>query len=150
MLVVPYYDVFQYQYSVLSRLVEPFCTKRSRLRTFTEIYAPCRPSRYRAPRDHPVFQVRLGKLIYGVSDPNSPAFNTLADFYAGNGVGGTADSLLLFNVRARAQRTSSRLERDRAISGQTVDPFLWCFLQSEHGHVPFGMNRGTVGICDFS
>ena len=40
-----------------------------------------------------------GKLTYGVSDPNSASYNSLADFCAGDGVIELRIPWLLFNVR---------------------------------------------------
>ncbi len=144
MLVDPYYDVFQYQYSVLTRLVEPILHQTEQNSgTFTEIYAAMsRPLEIPGTGEIiPFSRFDAGKLIYGVSDPNSPAFNSLADFYAGNGVVELRIPWLLFNVRDPGTKNIiADWNVTGAISGQTVDSFSFgVFSKANTGIVPFGM-----------
>ena len=143
MLVDPYYDVFQYQYSVQYTLVpaiENQTTKNSG--SFVPLYAAMNRE-ILLPNSEtviPFSKFDAGKLTYGISDPNSAEFNSLADFYADNGVIELRIPWLLFNVRDPGTKNIiADWNVTGAITGQSVESFAFavCSAQSA-GIVPFG------------
>ena len=143
MLVDPYYDVFQYQYSVQNQLVEPILHQTDRNSgTFTEIYAALSRSLQLPGTGEiiPFSTFDAGKLTYGISDPDNPAFNSLADFYAEDGVVELRIPWLLFNVRDPGTKNIiADWNATGAITGQTVDSFSFgVFSKVNTGMVPFG------------
>ena len=143
MLVDPYYDVFQYQYSVQTQLVEPILHQAEQNSgTFTGIYAAMNRAIQLPGTGEiiPFSKFDAGKLTYGVSDPNSPNFNSLADFYAGDGVVELRIPWLLFNVRDPGTKNIiADWNATSAVTGQTVDSFSFgVFSGATKGAVPFG------------
>ena len=143
MLVDPYYDVFQYQYSVQNHLVEPILHQTDKdSGTFTEIYAAMNRA-IELPgtgETIPFSKFDAGKLTYGVSDPNSPSFDSLSDFSAGNGVVELRIPWLLFNVRDPGTKNIiADWNVTNAVTGQTVDSFWFAvFSKAAGGSIPFG------------
>jgi len=143
MLTDVYYDVFQYQYSVQNRMLEKLehqSDKNSGV--FTEIYAAMSRGIVLPETGEtiPFSKFDAGKLTYGVSDPNSPIFNSLSDFYAGDGVVELRIPWLLFSVRDPGTKNIiADWNLTGAVTGQTVDSFSFgVFSSATTGVVPFG------------
>ncbi len=143
LLIDPYYDVFQYQYSVLAPLVEPIEHQSEKNSgTFTEIYAAMSRAIQRPDTGAiiPFSKFDAGKLTYGISDPARAEYNSLADFYAQDGVIELRIPWLLFNVRDPGTKNIiADWNVTGAITGQTVDSFAFAVYSGvPSGAVPFG------------
>ncbi len=144
MLVDPYYDVFQYQYSVQNSLVptlENQTTKNSG--AFVPLYAAMNREIVLPGSNTviPFSKFDAGELTYGISNPNSAAFNSLADFYAGNGVVELRIPWLLFSVRDPGTKNIiADWNVTNAVTGQTIESFAFAVCPAESAEtVPFGV-----------
>ena len=143
MLVDPYYDVFQYQYSVQNALIDPIEHQSEKdSGVFTEIYAAMSRVLVLPGTGEviPFSKFDAGKLTYGISDPNSADFNSLADFYSKDGVVEIRIPWLLFNVRDPGTKNIiADWNVTGAVTGQSVDSFSFAvFSDQSAGTVPFG------------
>jgi len=143
LLVDPYYDVFQYQYSIQTQLVDPIDHQSDKNSgTFTEVYAAMSRDLILPGTGEiiPFSKFDAGKLTYGVSDPNSKNYNSLADFYAGDGVIELRIPWLLLNVRDPGTKNIiADWNVTGAVTGQTVDSFSFgVFSKTAGSSVPFG------------
>ncbi len=143
MLTDPYYDVFQYQYSVLNSLVEPIenqflkdsgtfvpiCSAMSR-----ELVLP------ETGEVIPFSKFAAGDLHYGISDPDDAAFDSLSDFYAGDGFIEIRIPWLLFNVRDPGTKNIiADWNITGAITGETIESvYFGVFAEDGSDAVPFG------------
>ena len=143
MLVDPYYDVFQYQYSVQTSLVEPI-EHQSDLNsgTFVPLYAAMNRALVLPNTEEliPFSKFDAGKLLYGIADPDSPAFNSLADFYAKDGVIELRIPWLLFSVRDPGTKNIiADWNKTGAVTGQTIESFSFAVCSDQStGSIPFG------------
>jgi len=143
MLTDVYYDVFQYQYSVQSRLLpklEHQTEQNSGI--FTEIYTVMSRG-FVLPETKetiPFSKFNVGQLTYGISDPDSPAFNSLADFYAADGVIELRIPWLLFNVRDPGTKNIiADWNKTGDVTGQTIESFAFAVCSDQSaGEVRFG------------
>ncbi|MCE5188313.1 MAG: family 2 glycosyl transferase [Eubacteriales bacterium] len=143
MLVDPYYDVFQFQYSVQNKMLEPLEHQSEKNSgDFTEIYAAMSRGIVLPETGEviPFSKFDAGRLTYGISDPNSANYNSLADFYAGSGVVELRIPWLLFNVRDPGTKNIiADWNATGTISGQNVESFSFAvFPSTAAGTVPFG------------
>ena len=143
MLVDPYYDVFQYQYAVQSKLVEPIEHQQDIYSgTFVPLYAAMSRA-LELPNTQeviPFSKFDAGKLTYGISDTDSPAFNSLADFYAKDGVVELRIPWLLFNVRDPGTRNIiANWNKTGSVTGQSVESFAFAVCSDQSADtVQFG------------
>ncbi|MEZ4628428.1 MAG: hypothetical protein R2912_10225 [Eubacteriales bacterium] len=156
MLVDPYYDVFQYQYSVQNSLLEPI-EHQSELNsgTFVPLYAAMNRALVLPNTEEliPFSKFDAGKLSYGISDPDSPAFNSLADFYAKDGVIELAHPMAAVQrPRPGHKEHHRRLEQDRRRDGADHRIVLVCRLfRPEHGYrAVWHIQLGKLGSADLS
>ena len=143
MLTDPYYDVFQYQYSVLNSLVEPIEHQFEKdSGTFVPIYSAMSRELVLPETGElvPFAKFDAGSLHCGVSDPDSEAYDSLSDFYAGDGFVELRIPWLLFNVRDPGTKNIvADWNATGAITGETVDSFAFgIFSGSGEDTVPFG------------
>ena len=143
MLVDPYYDVFQYQYSVQNKLLEPIANQNTKdSGTFVPLYAAMSRA-LTLPGSNtviPFSKFNAGALTYGVSDPESPDYNSLSDFYAGSHVVELRIPWLLFNVRDPGTKSIiADWHKTGAVTGQSAEAFSFAlFTGKSAGTVPFG------------
>ena len=144
MLTDPYYDVFQYQYSVLNSLIEPIenqFVKNSG--TFVPIYSAMSRELVLPETGEviPFSKFDAGSLHYGVSDPESEAYDSLSDFYAGDGFIEIRIPWLLFNVRDPGTKNIiADWNTTGAITGETVESVAFgVFAGDGDGAVSFGV-----------
>ena len=143
MLVDPYYDVFQYQYAVQTSLVEPIEHQFDKdSGTFVAISAAM-SRRLVLPetgKEVPFSTFDAGLLHYGVSDPESEAYDSLSDFYAGGGFVEIRIPWLLFNVRDPGTKNIiADWNVTGAVTGETAESFAFgIFRQTGTNSVPFG------------
>ena len=143
MLVDQYYDVFQYQYSVQNSLLEPI-EHQSDLNsgTFVPLYAAMNRALVLPNTEEliPFSKFDAGKLLYGIADPDSPAFNSLADFYAKDGVIELRIPWLLFSVRDPGTKNIiADWNKTGAVTGQTIESFSFAVCSDQStGSIPFG------------
>ncbi|HWP21646.1 MAG TPA: hypothetical protein VN417_02795 [Candidatus Cryosericum sp.] len=144
MLTDVYYDVFQYQYSVQNKMLVPLehqTDKNSGV--FTEIYAAMSRGIVlpETGESIPFSKFDAGKLTYGITDPNSAAYNSLADFYAGDGVVELRIPWLLFNVRDPGTKNIiADWNVTGAVTGQTIESFSFAVCPAVSAEtVPFGV-----------
>ncbi|MEN6418108.1 MAG: hypothetical protein ABFC73_04215 [Clostridiaceae bacterium] len=143
MLTDVYYDVFQYQYSVQNKMVDVIehqTEKNSGV--ITEIFAAMSRGIVlpETGESIPFSKFDAGKLTYGIADPNSEAYNSLADFYAGNGVVELHIPWLLFNVRDPGTKNIiADWNVTGAVTGETIESFAFAVCSAESAEtVPFG------------
>ena len=143
MLVDPYYDVFQYQYAVQNTLVEPIehqFDKNSG--TFVPLYAAMNREIVLPNSETviPFSKFDAGELTYGISDPASAEFYSLADFYVGDGVVELRIPWLLFSVRDPGTKNIiADWNVTGAVTGQSVESFAFAVCSAESANpVPFG------------
>ncbi|MBA4348003.1 MAG: family 2 glycosyl transferase [Clostridiales bacterium] len=137
-----YYDVFQYQYSVQSKLL-PVLEHQSETNSgvFSEIYMVMSRG-FVLPKTKeaiPFSKFDAGKLTYGISDPDSPLFNSLADFYAKDGVIELRIPWLLFNVRDPGTKNIiADWNKTGDVTGQTIESFAFAVCSDQTtAEVPF-------------
>lgn len=143
MMVDPYYDVFQYQYAIQNSLVDPIDHQSDiNSGTFVPLYAAMSRTLVlpNTGKVIPFSKFDAGQLTYGISDPDSSAFNSLADFYAGNGVIELRIPWLLFNVRDPGTKNIiADWNKTGAVTGQTIESFAFAVCSDQSaGEVPFG------------
>ena len=143
MLVDPYYDVFQYQYSVQNTLVEPIAHQTEKNSgAFVPLYAAMNRVLVLPDSDTviPFSKFDAGELTYGITDPTNESFNSLADFYAGDGVIELRIPWLLFNVRDPGTKNIiADWNKTGAVTGQTIDSFSFAVFSSQStGPISFG------------
>jgi len=143
MLVDPYYDVFHYQYATQTALVDPIEHQTDlNSGTFVPLYAAMSRALVLPNTEQviPFSKFDAGKLTYGISDPESPAFNSLADFYAKDGVIELRIPWLLFNVRDPGTKNIiADWNKTGAVTGQTIESFSFAVCSDKStGEVPFG------------
>lgn len=146
LLVDPYYDVFQYQYSVQTALVDPI-DHQTELNSgvFVPMYAALSRS-IELPETGeiiPFATFEAGRLTYGISDPDSPAYNSLADFYMTDSVIELRIPWMLFNVRDPGTKNIiADWNQTGAITGQSTEAFYFgLYGSNQAGSVPFGEYR---------
>ncbi len=138
----PYYDIFQYQYSVITPLIDPIEHQNEKNSgEFVPIYAALSRSIElpESGRVIPFSRFDMGKLAYGVADPDSPLYNSLADFCAGSGVIELRIPWMLFSVRDPGTKNIvADWNETGAITGQTVDSFSFSvFGEDQKSSAPF-------------
>ena len=143
MLVDPYYDVFQYQYATQTTLIDPIEHQTDlNSGTFVPLYAAMSRTLVLPISEEliPFSKFDAGKLTYGISDPDSSAFNSLADFYAKDGVIELRIPWLLFNVRDPGTKNIiADWNKTGAVTGQTIESFSFAVCSDKStGEVPFG------------
>lgn len=143
MLVDPYYDVFQYQYAVQTALIDPIDHQTDlNSGTFVSLYAAMsRPLVLPSTGEIiPFSRFDAGKLAYGISDPDNPAFNSLADFFAMDSVIELRIPWLLFNVRDPGTKNIiADWNKTGLVTGQTIESFSFAVCSDQSaGSVPFG------------
>lgn len=143
MLVDPYYDVFQYQYAVQTTLVDPIDHQTEKNSgVFVPIYAALSRALVlpETGESIPFSKFDAGRLTYGISDPSSPSYNSLADFYAGEHVVEIRIPWMLFNVRDPGTKNIiADWNQTGAITGQSTDAFFFSvFYAGQSGSAPFG------------
>ncbi|HRX58105.1 MAG TPA: family 2 glycosyl transferase [Eubacteriales bacterium] len=143
MLVDPYYDVFQYQYAVQNKLVEPIEHQFDKdSGTFTVISAAMSRQLVLPETGEtvPFSAFDAGALHYGVSDPASEAYDSLSDFYAGGGFVEIRIPWLLFNVRDPGTKNIiADWNVTGAVTGETIESFAFgVFRAAGTNSVPFG------------
>ncbi len=124
-LVDRYYDVFSYQYSVQTKIIletEGLPEKNS------GVFVPinmilCRPLTLPVSREIIPYQsFEAGKLTYGNADPESEYYNSLADFYAKDGVIEIRLPWMLMNVMDPSQKEIiADFYTNEEIAGQTIN-----------------------------
>lgn len=139
----PYYDVFQYQYSMQTTLVEPIEHQgKKNSGVFVPIYAAL--SRTLVLPDTgesiPFSKFDAGHLTYGNANPDSPTYNSLADFCADSGVVEIRVPWMLFNVRDPGTKNIiADWNVTGAITGQSVDSFFFsAYDANQSGPAQFG------------
>jgi hypothetical protein len=142
----PYYDVFQYQYSVITTLIDPIEHQfEKNSGEFVPIYAALSRSLLlpESGRIIPFSKFDAGRLTYGVADPQSPAYNSLADFFANGNVIELRVPWMLFNVRdPGTKNVVADWNKVSGINGQTIDSFSFgAFTDGQTGTVPFAEYR---------
>jgi len=143
MLVDPYYDVFQYQYAIQNSLVDPI-EHQSDLNSgaFVPLYAAMSRTLMLPNTGEviPFSKFDAGKLTYGISDPGSPAFNSLADFYTTDSVIELRIPWLLFNVRDPGTKNIiADWNKTGDVTGQTIESFAFAVCSDQSANeVPFG------------
>lgn len=142
MLVDPYYDVFHYQYAVQNKLVEPIGLQFQKdSGEFTAILAAMSRQLVLPETGEvvPFSTFGAGKLHYGVSDPSSAAYDSLSDFYAGDGFVEIRIPWLLFNVRdPGTKNVIADWNATGTITGETVESFSFgVFKEGSAAGVPF-------------
>ena len=143
MLVDPYYDVFQYQYSVQNKLLEPIEHQfEKNSGTFVPLYAAMnRQLTIPATGEVvPFSKFDAGKLTYGISDTDSTSFNSLADFYASGNVIELRIPWLLFNVRDPGTKNIiADWNTTNSVTGQSTDGFQFAVCSDQStGTISFG------------
>lgn len=143
MLVDPYYDVFQYQYSVQNALVDPIEHQSDKNSgTFVPLYAAMNRKIVLPGSEEviPFSKFNAGALTYGISDPASPDFNSLSDFYASGNILELRIPWLLFNVRDPGTKNIiADWNITGAVTGQSVERFSFAvFSGLSTGTIPFG------------
>ena len=143
MLVDPYYDVFQYQYSVQNALVDPIAHQTEKNSgAFVPLYAAMNRALVLPESGTviPFSKFDAGELTYGISDPAQESFDSLADFYAGDGVIELRIPWLLFNVRDPGTKNIiADWNLTGSVSGQTIDSFSFAVYSNQStGQIPFG------------
>lgn len=142
----PYYDVFHYQYAVQNALVDPIENQtRKDSGTFVPIYAAMSRT-IEVPQTGeiiPFSTFDAGKLTFGVADPESSVYQSLADFYA---VGGTIElriPWMLLNVRDPGTKNIiADWNATGSVTGQTVDAFSFgVYAGTSADTVPFAEYR---------
>lgn len=142
----PYYDVFQYQYSVQSKLLEPIEHQTEKNSgEFVPIYAALSRG-ITLPESGttvPFSRFDAGKLTFGITDPQSVFYNSLADFYGTGGIVELRIPWMLFNVRdPGTKNVIADWNVTGSITGQTVDSFAFgIFTNEQSGTVPFAEYR---------
>jgi hypothetical protein len=143
MLVDPYYDLFQYQYSVQNTLVEPIAHQTEKNSgSFVPLYAAMNRELV-LPESGvviPFSKFHAGELAYGISDPMNERFNSLADFYAGDGVIELRIPWLLFSVRDPGTKNIiADWNVTGAVTGRNVESFSFAvYSDKSMGTIPFG------------
>ncbi|NLI55341.1 MAG: family 2 glycosyl transferase [Clostridiales bacterium] len=142
----PYYDIFQYQYSVQTSLVEAIDHQFEKdSASFVPIYAALSRALTLPETGEtiPFSKFEAGRLTYGISDPDSPAYNSLSDFYEGDGVIEVRIPWMLFNVRDPGTKNIvADWNVTGTISGQSVDSFYFSVYSAKQtGAAPFGEYR---------
>jgi hypothetical protein len=142
MLTDVYYDVFQYQYSVQNKMLEKLAHQTDKNSgVFTEIFAAMSRgiTLPETGETIPFSRFDAGKLTYGVSDPNSADFNSLADFYANNGTIEIQIPWLLFNVRDPGSKNIiADWNVTGSVTGQNVESFAFAVCSDQSaGTIPF-------------
>ena len=142
MLTDPYYDIYQYQYSVVTTLIDPIEHQSEKNSgEFVPIYAALSRSIElpESGRVIPFSRFDAGHLIYGVSDPNSPDFYSLSDFCASGGTIELRIPWMLFNVRDPGTKNIvADWNATGAITGQSIDSFSFgVFTDTQTDAVPF-------------
>lgn len=142
MLTDPYYDVFQYQYSVQNSLIETIenqLVKNSG--TFVPIYSAMSRELVLPETGEviPFSKFEAGSLHYGDSDPDSASFDSLSDFYAGNGFVEIRIPWLLFNVRDPGTKNIiADWNVTGAITGEMIESISFGVMKGDgNGTVPF-------------
>jgi len=143
LLVDPYYDVFQYQYSVQNTLVKSIAHQMDQNSgTFVPLYAAMNRALVLPESGAviPFSKLEAGKLTYGISDPNSANFNSLADFYAIGNVLELRIPWLLFNVRDPGTKNIiANWNVTGAVTGQRIESFAFAaYSNPSTGTIPFG------------
>ncbi len=143
MLVDPYYDVFQYQYSVQRQLVDPIAHQAGKNSgTFVPLYAAMNRKIVLPGTEEviPFSKFDAGALTYGISDPSSPRFNSLADFYSSGNIVELRIPWLLFNVRDPGTKNIiADWNVTGAVTGQHIDGFSFVVFSGQAtGTVSFG------------
>lgn len=143
MLVDPYYDVFHYQYAIQTALIDTIEHQTDiNSGTFVPLYAAMsRPLVLPNTEEIiPFSKFDAGKLAYGISDPDSPAFNSLADFYVKDGVIELRIPWLLFNVRDPGTKNIiADWNKTGAVTGQSVESFCFAVCSDQStGAIPYG------------
>lgn len=138
----PYYDIFQYQYSVITPLIDPIEHQNEKNSgVFVPVYTALSRSIElpESGRVIPFSRFDMGKLNYGVADPGSPLYNSLADFCAGSGVIELRIPWMLFSVRDPGTKNIvADWNTTGAITGQTVDSFSFSvFGENQKSSAPF-------------
>lgn len=138
----PYYDIFQYQYSVQTALVDPIenqTVKNSG--TFVPIYAALSRSLALPETGEiiPFSKFDSGHLNYGIGDPDNAAYNSLSDFYAKGGVIELRIPWMLFNVRDPGTKDIvADWNTTGSITGMTIDSFYFSvFSDAQVSPAPF-------------
>ncbi len=138
----PYYDIFQYQYSVITSLLDPIEHQGEKNSgVFVPIYAALSRAIElpESGRVVPFSRFDAGKLTYGVSDPDSPDYNSLSDFCASGGVIELRIPWMLFNVRDPGTKNIvADWNVTGAITGMSVESFSFgIFAEEQQESVPF-------------
>ena len=146
MLVDPYYDVFQYQYSVQTSLVDPIDHQSEKNSgSFVPIYAALSRALVlpETGESIPFSKFDAGHLTYGISDPNNAAFHSLSDFYIGETAIEVRIPWMLFNVRDPGTKNIiADWNQSGAITGQSTDAFYFSvYADNPVNSVPFGEYR---------
>ena len=143
MLVDPYYDVFQYHYSVQNAVVETIAHQTDKNSgTFVPLYAAMNRALVLPESGTviPFSKFEAGKLTYGISDPNSASFNSLADFYAVGNILELRIPWLLFNVRDPGTKNIiADWNVTGSVTGQSIESFAFAaYSSSSTGTILFG------------
>jgi len=143
MLVDPYYDVFQYQYSVQNALIDPIEHQSDKNSgTFVPLYAAMSRTLVLPGSGEiiPFSKFDAGALTYGISDPSSAQFNSLSDFYSSGSVVELRIPWLLFNVRDPGTKNIiADWNVTGSVTGQSVDSFAFAVYSDQStGTISFG------------
>lgn len=143
MLVDPYYDVFQYQYSVQNALIDPIEHQSDKNSgTFVPLYAAMSRALVLPGSGEiiPFSKFDAGALTYGISDPSSAQFNSLSDLYSSGKVVELRIPWLLFNVRDPGTKNIiADWNVTGSVTGQSVDSFAFAVYSDQSaGTIPFG------------
>lgn len=143
LLVDPYYDVFQYQYSVQNKLEDPIENQDVKNSgTFVPLYAAMNRA-LTLPGSNkviPFSKFPAGVLTCGISDPANAAYNSLSDFYYGDHVVELRIPWLLFNVRDPGTKNIiADWHKTGSVTGQRIEDVRFAvFSDQSAGEVPFG------------
>ncbi|MPM93868.1 hypothetical protein SDC9_141010 [bioreactor metagenome] len=146
MLVDPYYDVFQYQYSIQNSLVDQIEHQNEKdSGTFVPIYAAL-SRRLVLPETGeviPFSKFDAGHLNYGISDPGRSEFNSLSDFYGDGNAVEVRIPWMLLNVRDPGTKNIiADWNQTGAITGQSADAsYFGLYGTQQTQSVPFAEYR---------